>query len=89
MTEDIKARSKKMAQVIAKAWADEDFKGRLLGDPRKVLAENGIALPEGIDVKAVENTDKVFYLVIPAKPANDDIPLTEERIAAMCWATVH
>jgi len=31
----------------------------------KVLKENGIVVPEGMTIKALENTNKVIYLVIP------------------------
>lgn len=84
MTMDKKDQSKRLGQVIAKAWSDDAFKERLLSDPRKVLGEHGITLPEGIEVKAVENTDKVFHLVIPQAPhpSGDTLQLLEERVAA-------
>lgn len=58
----------KLSQIIAKCWADEGFKQKLLADPAATLAAEGTPLPAGVTVKAVENTDKVFYLVIPPKP---------------------
>jgi len=64
-------QNKKMGQVIAKCWADEDFKAKLLPDPVATLKDEGVDLPEGITIKAVENTDKVFHLVIPAAPTGE------------------
>lgn len=61
----------KYVQVIARAWADEGFKQRLLANPGAVLQQEGIAIPTGITVKAVENTSDVFHLVIPPKPAGE------------------
>jgi len=58
-----------MGEMIAKAWEDEAFKRRLLADPMAVLGEEGVALPEGLAVKVVENTPQVFHLVIPPKPS--------------------
>jgi hypothetical protein len=58
----------KMNQLIAKCWADERFKGRLLADPEGTMKEEGLAVPAGLTVKALENTDKIFHLVIPARP---------------------
>jgi len=68
--------NKKMGQVIARAWSDADFKARLLADPAETLRAEGIEVPAGVKVKAVENTDEQFYLVIPQKP--DD--LSEEQL---------
>lgn len=63
-------QSKKMDQLIAKCWADEDFKQKLLTDTMATLKAEGADLPAGLTVKAVENTDQVFHLVIPAKPTD-------------------
>ncbi len=63
-----KEQGGKMGEVIRKAWSDEAFKARLLTDTMAALKENGIAVPGGVTVKAVENTDKLFHLVIPPKP---------------------
>lgn len=61
---------KKISEIIAKCWADESFKQKLLADPAAVLKAEGATMSGGMTVKAVENTDKVFYLVIPAKPTD-------------------
>ena len=70
-----------LQQVIARAWADDDFKTRLLADPVHTLEAAGANLPAGLEIKAMENTDRVFHLVLPAKPTHlSDLDL--ERIAA-------
>ena len=66
-------QGKKIGQLISKAWSNEEFKKRLLSDTMAVLKENGISVPEGVTVKAVENTDKVFHIVIPPKPAGPEL----------------
>jgi len=63
-----KEQSKMMGELISRAWSDEAFKARLLSNTMATLKESSIAVPEGVTVKAVENTDKVFHLVIPPKP---------------------
>lgn len=55
----------KIAQVITKALQDENFKQQLKKDSAKTLAEQGVKLAPGVEVRIVENTDKVRYLVIP------------------------
>jgi hypothetical protein len=67
MNED---QAKKLQQLIARAWADNAFKQKLLADPMATLAAEGLPAPAGLTLKAVENTDKVFYLVIPARPTD-------------------
>ncbi|WP_170990853.1 thiocillin family RiPP [Herbidospora galbida] len=38
----------KFARLIAAAWSDEDVKTRFEAEPRAVLAEYGVVIPEGI-----------------------------------------
>ena len=54
--------------VIAKAWADEDFKAALLADPKAALKAQGIDVPDGVTLNVYENTDKVINLVLPSLP---------------------
>src|SRR3990172_5453942 len=63
-------RSKRMSQLIAKCWADEGFKKKLLADATATLKAEGEELPAGLTFKAVENTDKLVHLVIPPKPTD-------------------
>jgi hypothetical protein len=63
-----KEQGKKIGQIITKAWADQAFKERLLADATAVLKEQGLAVPEGVTVKAVENSDKVFHIILPQGP---------------------
>ena len=63
-------QSKKIGQVLAKCWSDESFKKKLMADPIGTLTSEGLKVPEGMSVKVVENTDKVFNLVISAKPTD-------------------
>ncbi len=61
-------QAKQVQQLIAKCWADEAFKQKLLADPAATLKAEGIEVPPGITVRAVENTAEQFTLVIPPKP---------------------
>jgi len=71
-----KEQSKTMGQIVAKCWADEGFKRKLLSDPAATLRAEGVEFPAGLSIKALENTDRVFHLVIPAKPAE----LTDQEL---------
>jgi hypothetical protein len=68
----------KMGQIIAKAWADDVFKQKLITDTAAVLTEAGIEVPTGVEVRAVENTDKVWHLVLPPKPNGKE--MSDEQI---------
>ena len=55
---------KRGAQVVAKAWVDEDFKSRLLENAALAIDEFGFLGKATAHLKAVENTDKVHNLVV-------------------------
>ena len=75
--------AKKWSQVVAQAWADEKFKKRLLTEPAAVLKEHGIEVPAGMEVRVVENTDKVYHLTLPARPAGEVTELTGRQMKAV------
>ena len=60
-------QSNQYQQLIAKCWADEAFKQRLLADPAGTLKAEGMAVPAGVRVQVVENTAHLFTVVIPSK----------------------
>ncbi|MCH9630772.1 MAG: hypothetical protein S4CHLAM37_07760 [Chlamydiia bacterium] len=57
----------RLHQVLKKVHGDESFKTKLLKNPREVFESEGILLPKEREVKVVENTKEVFYIVIPKK----------------------
>jgi hypothetical protein len=69
MSQNAKARSTVEAALIRKAWADEEFKKKLMADSTAVYAaeskEAGTALPEGIEVQVIEESSNHLYLVLP------------------------
>ena len=68
MEDGNKEQRRKVAKVVAKAWSDESFKKRLLTEPKTVLEEVGIEVPAGTEVKIVEQTQDVMYIVLPFRP---------------------
>ena len=72
-------RARQWGRVVARAWTDEAFKRRLLAEPKAVLQEQGIAVPAGVEVRVVENTARLAYLVLPPKPAEGE--LSEAQLA--------
>ncbi|NQV69868.1 MAG: nitrile hydratase subunit alpha [Pseudohongiella sp.] len=52
------------AHVVAKAWADPDFKAALLSDATEAVASLGYTGRQGEHLKVVENTDDAHNLVV-------------------------
>ncbi|MEM0989746.1 MAG: nitrile hydratase subunit alpha [Pseudomonadota bacterium] len=51
------------AQVVARAWTDPDYKGRLLADGTGAMEEMGFK-PEALKLVVVENTDTVHNMIV-------------------------
>lgn len=52
------------ARVVARAWTDSAFRGRLLADATTAIAEFGFGGPEGALIIAVENRPDVHNVVV-------------------------
>ena len=60
------------------AGKDEALKARFLSDPKAVLAERGIGMPDNIDVKVVENSDSTVHITMPMAPDGHEEMSMEE-----------
>ena len=58
-----------LAELFAACWKDEALKQRFMNDPKAVLAEYGMVVPDGMDVNVVENTDNTVHITMPAPPS--------------------
>jgi nitrile hydratase len=56
------------------------YRSRAVFDPRGVLAEFGVTLPESTRIRVWDSTAEVRYLVVPMRPAGTD-DWSEERLA--------
>lgn len=52
------------ARVVARAWADPEFKARLLADAKAACAELGINTEPLAHITVLENTDAVHYAIV-------------------------
>lgn len=80
-----KEQQKQWAKIVAKAWADEDYKQRLMADPAAVLKDEGIELPDGVKIKCVEATKTQAWLVLPPMPEGN-IEEGDERMTALYYS---
>lgn len=68
---------------IPPAWYKSDaYRARAVREPRRVLAEFGVTLPEGQAVRVWDSTAEVRYLVIPMRPEGSG-GLDEAALAAL------
>ena len=69
-----------LARLFAACWKDEALKARFMSDPKAVLAEYDMPVPDGIDVKVVENADDCVHITLPAPPAGH-LDLSNEELS--------
>ena len=58
------------------------YRARVVAEPRAVLGEFGVELPDDVEVRVWDSTAEVRYLVLPMRPAGTD-GLDEEALAAL------
>ncbi len=64
-------------------WYKSDaYRSRVVREPRKVLAEFGLELPEEIEIRVWDSTSEMRYLVLPRRPKGSD-RLNETQLAAL------
>ncbi|BAF60515.1 hypothetical protein PTH_2334 [Pelotomaculum thermopropionicum SI] len=63
-------------QIIKKAQADREFRKALVRNPKRAIGQLGVQFPEDVEVKVVEDSAGVVYLVLPV---NLD-ELTDEQL---------
>jgi hypothetical protein len=59
-------------QVVGQAWADEEFRQRLMENPRRVLGDMGVEIPADHRLELLEDSEARTFLVLPKKPAHLD-----------------
>ncbi len=66
-----------LAELFAACWKDEALKARFMSDPKTVLAEYGMSVPEGMDIRVVENAEDCVHITLPKKPSGE---LSDEEL---------
>jgi hypothetical protein len=73
-------RSQYTDQLIQRAERDDQFRAKLLTDPRAAASEElGVEIPDALDVKVIEEAPDEVILVLPAK--SQPGALTDEALA--------
>ena len=77
-----------LASLFAACWKDEALKARFMADPKAVLVEYGMDVPDGTDVKVVENADNCVHITMPAPPAGDG-DLSDDELNNAAGGVIH
>ena len=83
-------RQKMERRIVQRSVEDEDFRQRLLADPRATVEEElGTRLPEEVRVEAVEETADTIYLVLPFRSTDEQEAgaLSDQDLEAVAGGT--
>ena len=58
------------------------YRSRAVREPRRVLADFGVVLPDDTDIRVWDSTAEVRYLVLPMRPTGTDA-LSEDELAVL------
>jgi hypothetical protein len=61
-----------LQDVLARAVEDEEYREQLLSDPRGVLGDAGLEVPEDIEIVVHQNSDDRVHVVLPSRPQSWD-----------------
>ncbi len=53
------------SQILLKAWQDPDYKAKLFANPKAVLDEAGLPIPEHVSIEILANDLEHLYLIVP------------------------
>jgi hypothetical protein len=73
-------------RLVQRSLQDEEFRQKLLNDPKGTLEQElGRALPEGVQVRAVEESADTIYLVLPSAsaPGGQGDSLSDQELEAV------
>jgi nitrile hydratase subunit alpha len=56
------------------------YRSRAVREPRKLLAEMGTVIPDGVEIRVWDSSAEARYLVLPMRPDGTD-EMTEEQLA--------
>ena len=77
-----------LADLFAACWKDETLKQRFMSDPKAVLAEYGMDVPDGMAVNVVENTDNTVHITMPAPPSGGK-DLSDDELRNDAGGSIH
>ena len=77
------------SQIISRALRDQDYRQRLIADPKTVIAEEltqtegDTSISDEIDIEVLAETSNKRYLVLPASPTFEDESISDDELSAV------
>lgn len=66
---------------IPPAWYKSSaYRSRMVREPRRLLAEMGLVLPNSVEIRVWDSVSEIRYLVLPERPPGTEA-LTEEQLS--------
>ncbi len=63
-------------------YKSPEYRSRIVREPRRVLSEFGLDLPESKEIRVWDSSSDMRYMVVPERPAGTD-GLSEEQLAQL------
>jgi len=63
-------------------YKSRNYRSRMVREPRAVLAEFGLRIPDGVKIRVHDSTADMRYFVLPMRPAGTE-GWSEERLATL------
>jgi nitrile hydratase subunit alpha len=63
-------------------YKDPAYRARIVREPRRVLAEMGLALDDDVEIRVWDSSSEVRYLVLPERPEGTS-DMSEDALAAL------
>ncbi|MBT7333910.1 MAG: nitrile hydratase subunit alpha [Gammaproteobacteria bacterium] len=63
-------------------YKDPGYRSRVVREPRKVLSEMGLSVPDRVDIKVWDSSAEIRYMVLPRRPPGTE-HLDEKTLAEM------
>jgi hypothetical protein len=69
-------------RLIERAERDDEFRARLLSDPKAAISEQlGVEIPDSLNIRVVEEAPSEVIMALPAKAAPSQ--LSEEQLVSV------
>jgi Nitrile hydratase, alpha chain len=78
-------------RLVHRSLQDEEFRQRLLDDPKGTIEQElGGQLPEGVEVRAVEESADTIYLVLPSAWAlGEGVEISDQDLEQVAGGVDH
>ncbi len=57
--------AKKMNQLMMEIFTNAELKKDFISNPKVILQEKGINIPESMEIKVLEETENTKYIILP------------------------